>query len=91
VAIFFGDHPGGRGGMGGGGWLGVMLGAFLGWKALLVAVLAAVLLGGVVAIVLLVLGRKGRKDPSPSAHFSPSGAHRPVLGGHPPLVSRVVA
>ena len=59
-----------RGGMGGGDMkLGAMLGAFLGWKLLLVALLAAVLTGGTVAICLLVLGRKGRKDPVPFGPF----------------------
>lgn len=69
-AIFFMIIVASRGGMGGGDMkLGAMLGAFLGWKVLLVAVLSAVLLGGVVAIFLLVLGRKGRKDPVPFGPF----------------------
>lgn len=68
--IFFLIIVASRGGMGGGDMkLGAMLGAFLGWKVLLVAVLSAVLLGGGVAIVLLVLGRKGRKDPVPFGPF----------------------
>ena len=59
-----------RGGMGGGDMkLGAMLGAFLGWKLTLVAVMLAVLGGGVVAIVLLALRRKGRKDAVPFGPF----------------------
>jgi leader peptidase (prepilin peptidase)/N-methyltransferase len=54
------------GGMGGGDMkLGAMLGAFLGWRLLLVAVMVAVLVGGAVAVVLLALGRRGRKDAIP--------------------------
>jgi leader peptidase (prepilin peptidase)/N-methyltransferase len=58
------------GGMGGGDMkLGAMLGAFLGWKALAFALFSAVILGGVVAIALLVSGRRGRKDPIPFGPF----------------------
>jgi leader peptidase (prepilin peptidase)/N-methyltransferase len=46
-----------------------MLGAFLGWKLTLVAVLLAVLTGGVVAIILLAVRRKGRKDAVPFGPF----------------------
>jgi leader peptidase (prepilin peptidase)/N-methyltransferase len=68
--IFFLIIVASRGGMGGGDMkLGAMLGAFLGWKVLLVAVLSAVLLGGAAALVLLALGRKGRKDPVPFGPF----------------------
>ncbi len=58
------------GGMGGGDMkLAAMLGAFLGWQGLLVAMLLAALTGGLVAVVLLALGRKGRKDPVPFGPF----------------------
>ena len=59
-----------RGGMGGGDLkLGAMLGAFLGWKALLFTLFSAVVLGGVVAIALLASGRRGCKDPIPFGPF----------------------
>lgn len=59
-----------RGGMGGGDLkLGAMLGAFLGWKALLFALFVAIVLGGVVAIVFLASGLRGRKDPIPFGPF----------------------
>ena len=59
-----------RGGMGGGDMkLGAMLGAFLGWKLVLVAILIAILAGGVFAIVVLLLRRKGRKDAVPFGPF----------------------
>lgn len=59
-----------RGGMGGGDLkLGAMLGAFLGWKALLFGLFVAVILGGVLGIVLLVSGLRGRKDAVPFGPF----------------------
>lgn len=61
--IFFVIIVASRGGMGGGDMkLGAMLGAFLGWKAVLVAILIAVLTGGVIAVALLLMGQRGRKD-----------------------------
>lgn len=59
-----------RGGMGGGDLkLGAMLGAFLGWKALLLALFVAIVLGGVVGIALLLSGLRGRKDAVPFGPF----------------------
>jgi leader peptidase (prepilin peptidase) / N-methyltransferase len=66
--IFFVIILASGGGMGGGDMkLAAMLGAFLGWRAGLFSLLVAVVLGGVIAVVLLVSGRKGRKDPIPFA------------------------
>ena len=62
------------GGMGGGDMkLGAMLGAFLGWKVVLVAVFAAVILGGSLALGLLASGKRGRKDPIPFGPFLAAG------------------
>jgi leader peptidase (prepilin peptidase)/N-methyltransferase len=62
------------GGMGGGDMkLGAMLGAFLGWKITLLSLLVAVVLGGVMAIALLSMGTKGRKDPIPFGPFLAAG------------------
>ena len=59
-----------RGGMGGGDLkLGAMLGAFLGWQALLVALFVAVMLGGISAVALLLSGRLARKDAIPFGPF----------------------
>lgn len=59
-----------RGGMGGGDMkMGAMLGAFLGWQLALVGILLAILAGGVLAIGVLVLRRKGRKDALPFGPF----------------------
>jgi leader peptidase (prepilin peptidase) / N-methyltransferase len=58
------------GGMGGGDMkLGAMLGAFLGWKIVLVSFLMAVLAGGLLSIVLLATTTLGRKDPIPFGPF----------------------
>jgi leader peptidase (prepilin peptidase)/N-methyltransferase len=59
-----------RGGMGGGDLkLGGLLGAFLGWKALLVALFVSVLVGGVTAVALLMTRRLARKDAIPFGPF----------------------
>lgn len=58
------------GGMGGGDMkLGAMLGAFLGWRVMLVSIFFAVVAGGLVAAVLLISGARGRKDPVPFGPF----------------------
>ncbi|MFQ5899881.1 MAG: prepilin peptidase [Candidatus Methylomirabilia bacterium] len=63
------------GGMGGGDMkLGAMMGAFLGWKVTLLALLLAVVLGGTVAVVLLLTGVRGRKDPVPFGPFLAVGS-----------------
>jgi leader peptidase (prepilin peptidase)/N-methyltransferase len=70
------------GGMGGGDMkLGAMLGAFLGWKVTLVALFLAVSTGGVFAIAILLLGRKGRKDPIPFGPFLAAGGAAALLWG----------
>ncbi len=71
-----------RGGMGGGDMkLGAMLGAFLGWKLGLVALLLGVLTGGVVALCLLILRRKGRKEAIPFGPFLALGGAVTCLWG----------
>jgi leader peptidase (prepilin peptidase)/N-methyltransferase len=63
------------GGMGGGDVkLGAMLGAFLGWKLVLVSIFLSVFTGGLVAAGVLLSGRKGRKDPIPFGPFLALGA-----------------
>jgi leader peptidase (prepilin peptidase)/N-methyltransferase len=71
-----------RGGMGGGDLkLGALLGAFLGWKALLVALFVAIVLGGVVGAALLATGRRGRKDPIPFGPFLAAGGAMALFWG----------
>jgi leader peptidase (prepilin peptidase) / N-methyltransferase len=70
------------GGMGGGDMkLGAMLGAFLGWKLGLLALLLAVLAGGAVAVCLLLMGRKGRKEAIPFGPFLALGGAVSLLWG----------
>ena len=60
----------GQEGMGGGDVkLGAMLGAFLGWKAMLFTILLSVVGGGLVAAMLIASGLKSRKDPIPFGPF----------------------
>ena len=71
-----------RGGMGGGDMkLGAMLGAFLGWKIALLALFLAVLTGGIVALGLLLFGRRGRKDAIPFGPFLALGGAVTCLWG----------
>lgn len=71
-----------RGGMGGGDLkLGAMLGAFLGWKALLFALFVAIVLGGAIGAVLLGTGRRGRKDPIPFGPFLAAGGAMALVWG----------
>jgi len=75
-----------RGGMGGGDIkLAAMLGAFLGWPLVLVAIFLGVLAGGVSGLVLLLLGLKGRKDPVPFGPFLALGGFVAALWGRPLL------
>lgn len=76
-----------RGGMGFGdvklaGVLGLYLG-WLGWRAWAVGVLAGFLLGGLVAVVLLVAGRANRRTALPFGPFMLAGALLAVLFGTP--------
>jgi len=61
--------------------LAAMLGAFLGWKALVVALFVAIVLGGVVAIALLTLRLRGRKDPVPFGPFLAVGGAMGLFWG----------
>ena len=73
---------GSRGGMGGGDLkLGAMLGAFLGWKALLFALFVAIVAGGAVGAVLLAAGLRSRKDPIPFGPFLAVGGAMALFWG----------
>ena len=64
-----------RGGMGGGDIkLIAMIGAFLGWQGAFFTILSGALLGSVVGVSLMVLGKKGRKDKVPFGPFLSIGA-----------------
>lgn len=75
------------GGMGGGDMkLAAMLGAFMGWRLGLFAMLTGVVLGGVIAVALLVTGRRGRKDAIPFGPFLALGGAVALLFGIPPFL-----
>jgi leader peptidase (prepilin peptidase)/N-methyltransferase len=61
--------------------LSAMLGAFLGWKTLLFSLFVAVMVGGVLAIVLLATGLRGRKDPIPFGPFLALGGATGLFWG----------
>jgi leader peptidase (prepilin peptidase)/N-methyltransferase len=62
------------------GVLGLYL-AFLGWSALAVGTFAGFLLGGLFSIMLVVLGRGGRKTKVPYGPFMFAGALVGILAG----------
>jgi leader peptidase (prepilin peptidase)/N-methyltransferase len=71
-----------KGGMGGGDIkLTAMIGAFLGWQGALFTIFSAALLGSLVGVTLMLLGKKGRKDKVPFGPFLASGAMLFILTG----------
>jgi leader peptidase (prepilin peptidase)/N-methyltransferase len=70
------------GGMGAGDMkLGAMLGAFLGWKVVLLSIFVAVVLGGALAVALMASGLRGRKDPIPFGPFLAAGGAAGLFWG----------
>ena len=71
-----------KGGMGGGDIkLIAMIGSFLGWQGALFTIFSGALLGSLVGITLMLLGRKGRKDKVPFGPFLSCGAILFILVG----------
>jgi leader peptidase (prepilin peptidase)/N-methyltransferase len=71
-----------REGMGGGDIkLIAMIGAFLGWQAVLVTIFLGAVLGAFVGIVLMLLRRQGRKEPVPFGPFLAIGALLTMVWG----------
>jgi leader peptidase (prepilin peptidase) / N-methyltransferase len=72
-----------KGGMGGGDIkLIAMIGAFLGWQGAFFTILMGALMGSVVGVGLMLLGKKGRKDKVPFGPFLSFGAILFILVGH---------
>jgi leader peptidase (prepilin peptidase) / N-methyltransferase len=64
-----------KGGMGGGDIkLIAMIGAFLGWQGAFFTIFSGALLGSLVGVTLMLLGKKGRKDKVPFGPFLSCGA-----------------
>ena len=61
--------------------LGAMLGAFLGWKVVLLTIFIAVVLGGALAVALIASGVRGRKDPIPFGPFLATGGAAGLFWG----------
>lgn len=71
-----------KGGMGGGDIkLAMVLGIYLGAKLTLLALFLAFVIGGVVAVFILLLKRKGRRDCIPFGPFIAAGAFLSLLYG----------
>ena len=71
-----------KGGMGGGDIkLIAMIGAFLGWQGALFTIFSGALLGSLVGMMLMLLGKKGRKDKVPFGPFLSCGAVLFMLSG----------
>ncbi|MEG0970808.1 MAG: A24 family peptidase, partial [Acidaminococcaceae bacterium] len=69
-----------RGGMGAGDVkLSFVLGVWLGFKASLVCLMLAFVVGGLVGVVLLATGLKTRKDPIPFGPYLCLGAYIALL------------
>ena len=70
---------------GGMGWgdvkLSTVIGLFLGWQSTLVALYISFISGGVVSLLLLFTGKKGRKDPVPFGPFLSGSAALALLFG----------
>jgi len=80
--VFFAIIVVSRGGMGAGDMkLGAMLGAFLGWKIALFALMVGVVLGGAWAVALMALGVRGRKDAIPFGPFLAIGGATALFWG----------
>jgi len=61
--------------------LAAMVGAFLGWKAVLLALFLAVLVGAVVGITLIIIGIKERREHIPFGPFIAAGTILVVFWG----------
>jgi leader peptidase (prepilin peptidase) / N-methyltransferase len=71
-----------KGGMGGGDIkLIAMIGAFLGWQGALFTIFSGALLGSLVGVMLMLLGKKGRKDKVPFGPFLSGGSILFILCG----------
>jgi leader peptidase (prepilin peptidase)/N-methyltransferase len=80
--VFFAIIVASRGGMGAGDMkLGAMLGAFLGWKIALFALMVGVVVGGVSAVALMALGVRSRKDAIPFGPFLALGGAAALFWG----------
>jgi leader peptidase (prepilin peptidase)/N-methyltransferase len=57
------------------------IGFFLGWKLCLAALFVSILLAGTISLLLMIIGKKGRKDTIPYGPFIVSGTYIIMLFG----------
>jgi leader peptidase (prepilin peptidase)/N-methyltransferase len=92
LATFFVIYVAARGGFGFGDVrLGAVLGWYLGWQGLAfapVGIFLGFLLGSVVGVVLMLVGRTGRRTAVPFGPFLAAGAFLAIVAGRP-LVDRM--
>jgi leader peptidase (prepilin peptidase)/N-methyltransferase len=58
-----------------------MIGAFLGWQAVLATIFLGAFLGALLGLTLMLLRQKGRKDPLPFGPFLATGALLTMVWG----------
>lgn len=58
-----------------------MIGAFVGWQAVLVVIILSAFCGAASGLTLILLGRKGRRDPVPFGPFLAIGSVTAMLWG----------
>jgi prepilin signal peptidase PulO-like enzyme (type II secretory pathway) len=82
IAVFVGLALASRGGMGmGDAKLAAFIGLMAGWPAVLVAGFVAFAVGAVVGVLLVVVGRLGRREPVPFAPALAVGALTAAVAG----------
>jgi leader peptidase (prepilin peptidase)/N-methyltransferase len=83
VAIFYIIAIISNGGMGGGDIkLIAMIGAFLGWKGVFFTIFSGAMFGSIVGILLILIGKKRRKDKVPFGPFLSFGATLYIFVGN---------
>jgi leader peptidase (prepilin peptidase) / N-methyltransferase len=60
----------------------IPIGLFLGWRLCVIALLASVVSGGLIGLVLMISGRKNRKDTIAFAPFITAGTFIALMWGH---------
>jgi leader peptidase (prepilin peptidase) / N-methyltransferase len=82
VITVVGSWWAGQEAMGGGDMkLAAMLGAFLGWKVLLLSLFLSTVAGGILSSILMTVGIRGRKDPIPFGPFLAVGGATALFWG----------
>jgi leader peptidase (prepilin peptidase)/N-methyltransferase len=63
-----------------------MIGAFLGWQAVLITIFLGAFTGAMAGLILMLLGKKGRKDMVPFGPFLALGALLAMVWGEDMLL-----